>query len=88
MPFSPGKGMAPPSPNAQPGPAESGVFSVFNWQTAAWEPLPGGNEKTRLEPAAPYVGSSGEIRLQVTAGPDRMVMFTQPDLTVEGRMEE
>ncbi len=86
--YSPAKGMAPPPPNAAPGPAEAGVFSVYNWQSAAWEPLPGGTEEVRLQPAAPYVGSDGSVKLQVSTDPDRVVMFLQPELTVEGTVVE
>jgi hypothetical protein len=85
--LNPGKGMPPPSPNAVPGPAEAGVFSVYNWQSAAWEPLPGDVEEARLQPAAPYVGSDGSVKLQVSAG-DRAVMFLQPELTVEGTVAQ
>lgn len=85
--FVPGKGMGPPSPNTTPGPAEAGVFAIYRWQTASWEPLPGGTEQTRLEPAASYVGPGGEVKLQVTAAADKMVMFVQPELSVEGRVE-
>ena len=82
--FVPGKGIAPPPQTATPGPAEAGIFSIYNWQSAAWEPLPGGKEEARLEPASPYVGSDGSVKLQVSSGPDRVVMFLQPELTVEG----
>jgi hypothetical protein len=83
----PGKGMAPPS-SVSPGPAEAGVFAVYNWQSAAWEPLAGGREEVRLQPATQYVGPDGSVKLQVVAGLDRVVMFLQPELMVEGRVSE
>lgn len=78
------KGMPPPRPGVAPSPAEPGVFSVYNWQTAAWEPLPGGQERTRIAPADSYVGQDGTVKLQVSAGQDRAVQFIMPELTVEG----
>ncbi len=83
-----GKPTQPPGPNLTPGPAEAGVFSVYNWETASWEPLPGGQEQARLEPAVPYLGAEGVIKLQVSSGTDRMVQFLLPELTVEGRVVE
>jgi hypothetical protein len=83
-----GKGMGPPQAGTAPGPAEDGVFSVYNWASASWEPLPGGREEVRLSPAASYLGPDGEARMRVTAAPDRVVQFVQPELTVEGRVEQ
>ena len=82
------KGGMPPGPATVPIPAEAGLFSVYNWQTAAWEPLPSGSDRTRLSPAAPYIGSDGSLRLRATAAPDRMVMFVTPELSIEGRVTE
>ncbi|MBI2954957.1 MAG: hypothetical protein HYY30_11625 [Chloroflexi bacterium] len=86
--FSPGKGMATPPPSAIPLPAEAGVFSIYDWQSATWEQLPGGAEEVRLQPAPAYVGSDGSVKLQVSSGPDRVVMFLQPELTVEGTVSK
>ena len=81
-PAAQGRGGAVP-PTALPGPAEPGTFAVYNWQSAAWEPL-GGQEHVRLEPATPYLGPDGAVKVQVSAAPDRLVRFVQPELTVEG----
>lgn len=82
------QGMMPPRADTTPGPAESGVFSIYNWLSATWEPLPGGVEESRLRPASPYVASDGSIKLQVTADHDKVVTFLQPELTVEGTVVE
>ena len=86
--YTPTKGMLPPGVDAIPGPAEAGVFSVYNWQTATWDPLPGGTEEVRLSPASPYVTSDGIVRLQVSADQGEVVTFLQPELTVEGTVME
>ncbi|MHB0870218.1 MAG: hypothetical protein ACYC66_11635 [Chloroflexota bacterium] len=83
-----GRGMAPVPPTTTPTPAEPGLFSVYNWQSAAWEPLPGGEESARLAPASPHVGPEGMVRVQVTAGLDRAVQFIMPELTVEGTVAQ
>lgn len=82
------QGMMPPRADTVPGPAEAGVFSIYNWLSAAWEPLPGGVEEAQLRPALPYVASDGTIKLQVTADRDKVVTFLQPELTVEGTVVE
>ncbi len=77
----------PPHPDAVPGPAEEGIFSVYNWESAAWDPLPAGREQARLEPASPYLGPEDTVKVRVNAGADRVVSIIQPELTVEGRVE-
>ena len=79
---------APLAPNAAPGPAEAGVFALYNWHTGAWDPLEGGLESVRVQPAAPYVGDGGQVRVRVTAAQDRLVRFVLPQLTVEGVVAE
>lgn len=78
---------APPPANPNYGPAEDGVFGIYNWQTAAWEPLRGGEEQARVAPGAPYVGPDGTVRVQVSTGADRLVRFVPPELTVDGVAE-
>jgi hypothetical protein len=80
------RGPAPAVPvpaNPQAGPAESGVFAIFNARRGAWEPLPVGAE-ARVQPGDAYVGPDGTVRVQVSAPQDRMVRFLPPALTVEG----
>jgi hypothetical protein len=69
-----------------PQPAQADVFSIYNWESASWEPLPGGQEQVRVQPAARYVGPDGLVKVQVTAGTDRVLRFVMPELTVEGRV--
>jgi len=92
VPVEQGRG-APPPANLQPGPAEAGVFRIYNWQAASWEPLPS-DEEVRLQPAAPYVGPDRAIRVQVSARPDgqadggseRLVRFLAPEVSLEGQV--
>jgi hypothetical protein len=83
-------GRTPPDPSAVKGlrPAEPGVFSVYNWQSAAWEPLPTGAEVVRLQPAAPYFGVDGLVKVMVKAESGMMVRFVLPEMAVEGRVAE
>jgi hypothetical protein len=83
QPLQQGRG-APTPPNLNPGPAEAGVFSIYNWQSAAWDPLPSGQEQARVQPATAYVGPDGLVKVQVSAGSDRLLRFIQPELAVEG----
>jgi hypothetical protein len=77
-----------PGPDTMPRAADAGAFSLYNWETTSWDPLPGGAERTRVSPAASYVGPDGQIKLQVTAPADTMFRFVQPDLTLEGTVQE
>lgn len=87
-PVSQGMKAPPPGPNFNPGPASSGVFALYNWQSASWDPLPGGQERTRIAPAAPYIGPDGLVKLQVEAPADQALRFIVPELVVEGRVAE
>jgi hypothetical protein len=69
------------------GPAEPGVFSVYNWRTATWDPLPVGEDLVYLQPA-PYLAADGQVQVRVQAESGRVVRFLQPELTVEGRVSE
>jgi hypothetical protein len=76
---------APPGfigPNAAAGPVDAGVFSIYNWQNAAWDQLPAGSSQ-RIEGAA-YSGPLGEVRVRVTAGSADVVRVLSPSLTIEG----
>lgn len=68
--------------------AEPGVFSVYNWQAATWEPLPTGSDQVRLQPATSYVGADGLVQVQVRAKIGYAVRFLAPEIAVEGRVEE
>ena len=79
---------AMPSPSAQAViPAEFGVFSVYNWQSGTWDPLPTGAEQVALQPA-PYLSADGQVQVRVQAETGRVVRFLAPELTVEGRVSE
>ena len=90
VPMKPGKEPppAPPGAGSAWGPASARVFSIYNWQKAAWEPLPAGSESARLEPADAYVGPDGVVKVQVSAEEDHMVRFATPELMVEGMVSE
>jgi hypothetical protein len=77
-----GRGTAVP-PNATPGAAEPGTFAIYNWQSASWEPL-GSQEQARAQPATPYLGPDGTVKVQVSAAADRLVRFAPPEVAVEG----
>lgn len=81
-PTAAGRG-SPPGPGVSPGPAEVGVFTVFNWQAADWDTLPTDGEVIRLQ-AAPYLGPDGLVQIQVTTPAGHSVRFLIPELTVEG----
>lgn len=92
--FGPSFAMADPSGGAIPSPggqtvgtAEYGVFSVYNWQTATWDPLPVGEEQIALQPA-PYLAADGHVEVRVQAESGRVVRFLPPELTVEGGVSE
>ena len=70
-------------PNFAQGPAEAGVFSVFDWQLSAWASLPAGSEH-RL-PGDRFAGPGGEVRVRVQSS--EIVRFVVPALTLEGRVE-
>lgn len=80
-------GGPPVAPNATAGPADPGVFAIYNWSRADWDELPGGQEQARLEPAGVYVGPDGLVQVRVTAARDHLVRFVAPELSVEGRAE-
>jgi hypothetical protein len=37
-----------------------------------------------VQPATAYVGPDGLVKVQVSAGSDRLLRFVQPELAVEG----
>ena len=84
---SPGKGAPPMGPDMVPQAAESGVFSLYNWESGSWDPLPGGEERTRVSPAARYMGADGLVKLRVSAPASMQLRFILPDLQVEGRVD-
>jgi|GEM_PF-2765981 len=69
------------------GPAQAGLFSLYNQQAGRWDPLPAGKDEARVEPAAAYVGRDGLIRVQVSAPADQVVRFVPPELVLEGEVE-
>jgi hypothetical protein len=77
-----------PGPDVMPRAADAGVYSLYNWATASWDPLPGGSERTRVSPASSYVGADGQVKLRVAAPADMVLRFVQPDMAVEGRIVE
>jgi hypothetical protein len=64
-------------------PADAGVFSAFDWQSAAWISLPAGSEH-RL-PADRFAGANGQVRVRVQS--NDVVRFIVPTLMLEGRVE-
>jgi hypothetical protein len=85
QPLQQGRRAPPPSLNS--GPAEAGVFSIYNWQSATWDSLSGGEEQARVQPASAYVGPDGLVKVQVSTRSDNIVRFVQPELAVEGTVE-
>lgn len=79
---------APPGPGLVAGPAGEGVFSIYNWKSASWDKLPGGQEEVRVSPAEPYLATGGQIKIQVSAPIDHLVRFIQPELIAEGTVGE
>jgi hypothetical protein len=78
----------PPGPDLVPGAAGEGVFSIYNWQTATWDKLPGGQEEARISPASPYIGANGQIKIQVGTAMDQLIRIIQPEMVIEGTVEE
>jgi hypothetical protein len=76
-------GAVPQPIDPQAGPAEAGVFALFNAGSGAWEPLPVGVE-ARVVPGDAYLGPDGAVRVQVSAPVGRMVRFLAPEVRVEG----
>jgi hypothetical protein len=75
----------PQPSNANRGPSTQGTFSIYNWQTAAWESLTAGTREVALSPAQEFIGPDGSVRILVTSGgTDRVVRFLAPELTLEG----
>jgi hypothetical protein len=83
---APAGARTPPPPNTTSrGPSTQGTFSIYNWQTAAWEVLAAGTREVALSPAQEFIGPDGSVRIQVTSGgTDRVVRFLAPELTLEG----
>jgi len=77
-------GAAPPPPTMGVAPAEAGVFRIYNWQSAAWEALPAGQEQPRVAPGGAYVGPDGSVKVQINSGADHLVRAVFPELTVDG----
>lgn len=71
-----------PNPGVIAGPADPGVFSVYDWAHAAWMPLPEGAEH-RLE-AGPYVGPDGVVRVRIANLGNPELRVLAPSLAVEG----
>jgi len=68
-----------------PGPSTDGTFSIYNWLTAAWQPLAAGNTQVAINPPTGLLAPDGTVRVQVTSGgADRTVRFVPPELTVLG----
>jgi hypothetical protein len=74
------------NPNDTPLPAAEGVFSVYNWQSATWDPLPGGANETRLETAAQYVDREGQIRIEARSRPGFLVRVVPPEISAQGQV--
>ncbi|MCG0238346.1 MAG: hypothetical protein L6E13_03535 [Firmicutes bacterium] len=85
-PGAPGSGAAGSGGPPQM-PAPEGIFRIYNWETGTWDPLPGGQEVARIEPAGRYLGPGGEVRVQVSAQDGRKVQFEVPEVTFEGRVD-
>jgi hypothetical protein len=67
------------------GPSTPGTFSVFNWQTATWEPLKAGETQATISPAAALVSPNGAVRILVNSGgANRTVRFLAPELVMQG----
>lgn len=83
----PGRSRSRPQiPADSAGPAEPGVFSVYDWQRAVWVPLPFGSDH-RLD-ADPYVGREHEVRIRISSPQSSTLRFVTPAVGVEGRVEE
>jgi hypothetical protein len=68
------------------GPSTQGTFSIYNWQTAAWQLLASGTQQVDVSDAPPFIGPDGSVRVKVTSGgTDRLVRFLPPELTLEGQ---
>jgi hypothetical protein len=81
-----GTNAAPTLPRAA-GPSTQGTFSIYNWQTAAWQMLAPGTQQVDVSDAPPYIGPDGSVRVKVTSGgTDRLVRFLPPELTLEGEV--
>jgi hypothetical protein len=39
-------------------------IAIYNWQSGSWDALPSGQQRMRVEQAAPYIGSEGQVRVQ------------------------
>lgn len=74
-----------PMPNQEPEAAEGGIFQIYNWSTAAWESLPGGQESVRLTEVAPYLSPTNQVKVQAVSRPGVRIQFVAPSLTLEGR---
>jgi hypothetical protein len=73
-------------PGDIPVPASEGVFQVYNWQTASWEPLPAGVGEARLEPAEAYVDREGQVRVEARSRAGSVVRVVPPDISVQGQV--
>ncbi|MFZ5827697.1 MAG: hypothetical protein ACOY94_25620 [Bacillota bacterium] len=76
------------NPNEEPQAATGGVFQIYNWQRAAWENLPGGQESVRLTDPVAYLGPQNEVRVQVAAQSGMLVRVVTPSISLEGRGEQ
>ena len=75
---------APASRSDRPGPSAAGTFSIFNWESAVWQPLVSGQTSVDVAPSG-LVGPDGSVRVRVTSpGADRSVRFLAPQLTIHG----
>jgi hypothetical protein len=84
-PPSTGSRALAPLNNTSRGPSTQGTFSIYNWQTAAWESLAAGTREVDLSPAEEFIGPDGSVRILVTSGgADRVVRFLAPELTLQG----
>jgi hypothetical protein len=80
---SPPARSTPSTVQAQPAPA----VAVYNWQYGSWDAFPSGERRIRVEPATPYVGSEGQVRVQASgAGGGPPYPTAAPKLAVEGVM--
>ncbi len=69
------------------GPSTQGTFSIYNWQTAAWQLLASGTQQVDVSDTPPFIGPDGSVRVKVTSGgSDRLVRFLPPELTLEGEV--
>ena len=74
-------------PPPSTGPSTQGTFSIYNWQTAAWQTLVSGAQQVDLSDAPPFIGPDGSVRVKVTSGgTDRLIRFLPPELTLEGEV--